>query len=404
MSNQLIYLRKAKLEAWLKALNKRKLVFETLSSFLETKTFDERADLTPDELIVRDFSESLLLNPQRKVAWLDKFMKEFFVRRRVISYDIAEGLFQVLIPLCADSTCFGKPLDIICKLLDRDFYRFFDFMQKVFTQLPICLLKKMNLKDYLNKKISPDSQAKAFVLLKILSESDRAIEDLLEADQQALEVFKNWGTCIEETRFRKSSKSEMISVIHSKDLSISYKTRDKVIQVSGYFEVNSSPEKLVELFTSPFERKEWDLKLVNIFEDAPGFKIYYEIDGKVKEFDVEMNVEQFDSSACIKVHAKMTSCPCSDFFTVFSVERVQSNDSQIELMTGKVRCSWNSEFKGKSGRLVMFDLIGEDTLMVNSFKILMELAQSRDRSYSSKNKRLSIHEAVQRKNLSFLHK
>ena len=399
MSSQIIYHRKVRLESWLKCIVRHKLAFETLSAFLQTKDYDEQVDLTPDELIVRDFSESLFLNPHRKLAFLDKFMKEFFIRRRVISYDIAEDLFEILIPLCSEPSCIGKPLDIICKLLDRDFYRFFDFMQKVFDALPACLLIKMNLKDYLKQKICPDSQAKAFGIIKILEANEVKVDQLLEFDKQALEIYRNWGVCAEQKSVRKESASQVVMLVNSKDLQIGFRTSEKIIEVSGTFEVNSSPSKLVDLITTPFDRVEWDTKLSHMYEDAPFYKLFYTIDNKTQEFDTSIEVSESLTTTEIKVSGKMVNCEYSEFNTVFRIERVSSNDSEIEGKTGKLRCSWESDYKGKAGRLVMFDLIGEDTTLINSFKLLMEFSQSRNLSYCSRNKKLSIHEAVERKKL-----
>lgn len=399
MSNEIIYQRKIRLESWLKCIVRHKLAFETLSAFLQTKDFDEQVDLTPDELIVRDFSEAILLNPHRKLAFLDKFMKEFFIRRRVISYDIAEDLFEILIPLCSEASCIGKPLDIICKLLDRDFYRFFDFMQKVFVALPTCLLIKMNLKDYLKKKICPDSQVKAFGIIKILEANDLKVEQLLEFDKQALEIYRNWGVCAEQRIVRKKSASHVVMLVDSKDLQIGFKTSDKIIEVSGFFEVNSSPSKLVDLITSPFDRQEWDLKLASMFEDAPFYKLFYTIDNKTQEFETSIEVSESLTTTEVRINGKMVNCEYSEFNSVFRIERISSNDSEIEGKTGKLRCSWESDYKGKAGRLVMFDLIGEDTTLINSYKLLMEFSQSRNLSYCTRNKKLSIHEAVERKKL-----
>ena len=80
-----------------------------------------------------------------------------------------ESLLHTLISLSADTSCWSKPIDIISKLMNRDFYKYFDSIQRVFSAINIETLKKMRLNDYINKKINSDCQIKAYDLIKLVA-------------------------------------------------------------------------------------------------------------------------------------------------------------------------------------------------------------------------------------------
>lgn len=400
MSNKIIFQRKVELEFWIKSLIKNQIQVESLSGFLCVSQFNEKGELSSDEVIVKNFIDSILKNPNRKIAFLDKFEKEFFARRRIIDSDIAEELFEALIPLCGDYNIMGKSLDVISKLLNRDYYRFYDFMIGVFCNLPLGLMNKMNLKDYIKQRISPDSQRKAYEVLTILQNNDKNIEELLGYDQDAVKIYRSWGMC-EPKMVLNSYKSEVISLIRSKELNLDYRIEDKTVQVTGCFETLTTLDKIVELVTSPFVRKEWDLRLRNMFEDDEGFKMYYEMDNKVYEYDAIFDIQQNPSSAEIKITGLLSETDLGEFSWTFYAISIMSNDS---IETGKVRCNWVLDYKGKATKLIIYDLIGEENLLQNSFRLLFELSQMRSFSFYSRCKTNSMHESIIRKSRSVVGK
>lgn len=398
MSTKVIHQRKNELEIWIKCLIRHKVEIDLLSSFLCVSKYNEKEELSPDELLVKKFAEEISKNPNRKIAFLDKFQKDFFIRRRIIDSDIAEGLFEVLIPICADINTMGKSLDIICKLTNRDYYRFYDFMIGVFTNLPLNLLKQMNLKDYMKLRINPDSQRKAYEILKILENAEKNVEELLGFDEEAIRIFRSWGMCQQKSVLN-SYKSELISLIKSKEMNLSYKIEDKTVLVIGNFETVTDIEKIVDLFVSPFERKEWDLNLVNMIEEEEGLKMYYEAENKIYEFDVMCEKLQTPSSVEIKMSGVLSESDLGEFTYTFSAKSIKSNDS---FESGKLSCSLTQLYKGKATKLVIYDLIGEETKLQNSFRLLLDLSQTRSFSFLSRCKTNSIHESIMRKTQSYV--
>lgn len=168
MSRNVISFRKKSLEGWVKDLISYNIEPVLVSKFLKVKKFIENEDFTPDEQLVLTFIEKITTESNKKIAFLDKFEKEFFLRRRAMNPEITASLLTLLIPMCADPSCMSKPMDIISKLLNRDFYRYFDCVQKVFVSLPIKIIKRMNFKDYIKRKINPDSQRRAYEILELI--------------------------------------------------------------------------------------------------------------------------------------------------------------------------------------------------------------------------------------------
>lgn len=162
--------RKSQLELWLKGVIKA-TQSSCLNKFLKLKKNCDLLELSPDEALVISFIDSISEDSQKKKAFLDNFDKNFFVRRRFINGNLTQDLLKILISLCADAKFWGKPFDIISKLTHRDFYKYYENVQKIFVALPMIELKKMQLNEYLKKKISGDCQLKAYELLRLVQSS-----------------------------------------------------------------------------------------------------------------------------------------------------------------------------------------------------------------------------------------
>ncbi|OMJ90291.1 hypothetical protein SteCoe_7410 [Stentor coeruleus] len=401
MSRNVVSFRKKALEGWLKDLISYNIEPRLVCEFLKVKKFIENEEFTPDEQLVLTFIEKITTESNKKIAFLDKFEKEFFLRRRAMNPEITASLLTLLVPMCADPSCMSKPMDIISKLLNRDFYRYFDCVQKVFVSLPIKILKRMNFKDYIKQKINPDSQRRAYEIIELIrvnsEDGQVAVEEILENDQDSLRIYNNWGSC-EEKKISSAYSSDVIPLIKRKDLHLEYKISEKVITVGGFIEATSSISKICDLFIDSDMRRTWDLALEDMRETEAGYKMTYVAEKNIYNFECDTDIEEDSNWTRIIFKGTLIDCPNSKFSSTFLIEKIQGNDSDEFEEVGKLRCSWNLEYRGKASKIIMLDIVGEDNKLQNSFILLLEAAQARNFSICGRIKNNSIHEAVQRKN------
>lgn len=168
ISRKIVSYRKDALENWLRILIHNQIDKDQTDKFLKLNQNKLPSSLSADENTVVTFISNISKEPNKKIAYLDSFAKEFFSRRRFINTDFIENLLKTLISLCSDPTCMSKPIDIIYKLVKRDFFKDYKSIIKVFVGTSPEILKTMRLDEYLNKKINPDCQVKAYELLKLI--------------------------------------------------------------------------------------------------------------------------------------------------------------------------------------------------------------------------------------------
>jgi hypothetical protein len=192
--------------------------------------------------------------------------------------------------------------------------------------------------------------------------------------------------------------SDVISLIKRKDLHLEYKISEKVITVGGFIEVTSSISKICDLFIDFDMRRTWDLALEDMREIEAGYRMTYVAEKNIYNFECDTDIEEDSNWTRITFKGTLIDCPNSKFNSTFLIEKIQGNDSDEFEEVGKLRCSWNLEYRGKASKVIMLDIVGEDNKLQNSFILLLEAAQARNFSICGRVKNNSIHEAVQRKN------
>ncbi|OMJ94457.1 hypothetical protein SteCoe_2361 [Stentor coeruleus] len=163
--------RKLELETWIIGALAVKDLENLLKEFLGIKVdcenlVDEHL-LNEDEVVIRNFSESINGNSNQRMNLLDTFEKKYFSKRRIIREKQIGTLLGTLLPLCGDEFIGTKSLYVLYKLCTRDHNKDFEIFIQTLTKMPIDMLKKMKLDEYLLKKRYSESQIQAFHILNI---------------------------------------------------------------------------------------------------------------------------------------------------------------------------------------------------------------------------------------------
>ncbi|OMJ86336.1 hypothetical protein SteCoe_12187 [Stentor coeruleus] len=177
--------RKLELENWIF----RALAVEDIENLLKTflgikddyQSLIDEHTLNDDEVMIRNFSNSINGNSNQRMSLLDTFEKKYFGRNRIIREKQVGTLLGTLLPLCGDEFIGTKSLHVLYKLCTRDYNKDFEIFIQMLTKMPIDMLKKMKLDEYLLKKRYSESQIQAFHILNILKSylDTKAIIDIV---------------------------------------------------------------------------------------------------------------------------------------------------------------------------------------------------------------------------------
>lgn len=215
----------------------------------------------------------------------------------------------------------------------------------------------------------------------------------MNEDEEALKIYQNWGVC-EEIVKEVKTHTLMIPLISSKELNLSYQINGKTLEVSGYFDIRCKMSRLYNLIIVPDCRQEWDLRLKSMHECENGYKMSYFSDHKTFTFTTTLEVTENPTFFEATFTGTLENDPSSQIKFFYTVEKISGNDFEE---SEKVRCSWNYEFKGRASKIIMYDIIGEDNLLQNSFFMLIQCCPDNYYSVNCRPKRVSICEAAARK-------
>jgi hypothetical protein len=179
-SKSIIEDRKQKLQTWLQSLSKCPKFNKKLCKFLNISTqilskADE--DLHPDDLYTREFINLLENDSNQKLSILKIFSMKFLARRRKVNSESIKKLLKSLLPLCNKEIFSGIVLDLLLKMMSREYFSASAAILHEFCEMPVNDLKIMNLDEVLvNDRCG---RSLALALLKELKSGNPMI-DLLE--------------------------------------------------------------------------------------------------------------------------------------------------------------------------------------------------------------------------------
>ena len=305
VSKSIIEDRKLKLQDWLQALAKCPKLFNKLCQFLNINTrllLIEDEDLHPDDLYVREFISLLQNDSNQKLSILKIFSMKFLARRRKINSDSIVRLLRSLIPLVPKAIFTGIVLDLLLKMMSREYFSVSSSVLKEFCELPLALLQSMSLDEILVSSRTGEGQA--LEVLKVIKASSPSADLLavviatqLNRSQHALNIFNCWSSTSLAPKARSSASTDALwSVLYSNEkFRISYKCNLDQLDLDINLSLNSSLSTLIDLITDPCGRVRWDGKIKTMKADSN--KCIFEIMNKrkVTQVHADLAIESFES-------------------------------------------------------------------------------------------------------------
>ena len=367
-SKSIIEERKSKLQDWLQSIAKCPKLFNKLCNFLNINTdylLKNDEDLHPDDLYVREFISLLQNDSNQKLSILKIFSMKFLARRRKINSDSTVRLLESLIPLIPKPIFSGIVLDLLVKMMSREYFSVSSSVVKDFCELPITLLQSICLNEILTSSRTGESQV--LELLKLIKSSSPSLNLLqlvittqLNQSHQALNIFENWSNTSITPKVKSSASIDALwSVLYSNEkFRISFKSNLNQLDLDINLNLNSTLTTLIDLITNPCDRIKWDSKVKTMKTEAN--KCVFELINKRKVTQVQSDlaVESFDC------YHKITFNDLNDsgLSSSFCIEQ--------EFKAKQEESFFSSENKtcATAGSCKMFD---ED---VERFKVLMKVS------------------------------
>lgn len=240
--------------------------------------------LNDGEMLIQTFNARLLRESNNKVRVIEDFDQRFFGIPRFIRYEFSVLLLADVVPLCADPVFGSKALDIVYKILSREWVRSHQEFRSALLKLPVEMLATMRLDEYLLGEVRP-ANSQAFSVFSAVydfyqrgGQLAKALK-VLNGSSAALELFQGWTSgCIsprlhEEERPRRKS-GEWVELGSSEcDLSLKHRELDGVLELLHTMLVHVSPELVLTALTEWEIRKKWDenmrsLSVVETYSDT----------------------------------------------------------------------------------------------------------------------------------------
>ena len=240
--------------------------------------------LNDGEQLIQTFNARLLREPNNKVRVIEDFDQRFFGIPRFIRYEFSVLLLADVVPLCADPVFGSKALDIVYKILSREWVRSHQEFRSALLKLPPEMLATMRIDEYLLGVVRP-ANSQAFSVFSAIydfyqraGQAGKALK-VLNGSFAALELFQGWTSgCLsprvqeEERPHRKSG--EWVELATSEcDLSLKHRELDGVLELLHTMLVHVSPEMVLTALVEWEIRKKWDetmrsLSVVEVYSDT----------------------------------------------------------------------------------------------------------------------------------------
>ena len=442
MNPAVISKRKSGLEKWLQHALTFKILETRLKSFLEIPSDvlskpDAPDKINDDEILIKEFETSIQSSPHSKTNIIDSFDKKFFHKRRTIREQYINTLLKTIVPLCSDEYIGSKSLYVLYKLCNSVYFREFELAIKELAKLPAQTLALMKLNDHLMKRRSSDGQSQAYhILNEIRGYMDEAsLEIVLEYDEEALSVFRNWnsGTVASKVVNEVVSTSDWRTLTNNEDICINFRIENKELEFWVWFNIESDMYSIAELIVTPSKRKLWDLSLQEMEEvkrnhDDKCFRLLYSHDRNLYEFHSSLSINT--SIFCSKIQFKsknfthlQTKGILGRLESHYKLEKNLNNDhsftaspskeqsprrtssggdlllDELEKKKSSIKVTWKAKFCEISKKMLISDCFQETEIVRNTFARFLEVAESRTDQVTQRNPSNSIWQACERKKL-----
>ena len=400
-SKSVIEDRKLKLQNWLQALAKCPKFMKKLCKFLNInihRLLKNDEDLHPDDLYVREFINLLENDSNQKLSILKIFSMKFLARRRKINSDSVARLLKSLIPLVPKSIFTGIVLDLLLKMMSREYSSVSSLVQKEFCDLPLSLLQSMALDEILIASRTGEGQA--LEIVKLVKSSNPSVDLLqlvtftqLNQSQQALSIFNSWSNTSLTPKVKSSTSMDALwSVLYSNDkFRISFRYNLSQLDLDINLNLNSCKSTLIDLIANPNDRIRWDSKIKSMKTESN--KCIFELINKRKVSQVtqDISIESFDCYHKITFadsgnHGLSSSYCIEQEFTAKQEENFFSSENKTCATAGscklfdedveKYKVLMRISCKGHAMSLFRDDVVHESNELLKSVKRFVLLAEN----------------------------
>lgn len=272
-SSKIVNFRREVMQNWFRELCQCGRFEKKLCQFfnINFKVLHEKAPLIEaDDKKVLEFIRSMDEEGKNRLSVFKSFVENFLARRRNLSKEIIQKLLMRIMPLCNEKVLGGLVLDFISKLTNREFYYNYEKAREEILVVPLAFIKCMHLEEYLLQKKHGDGQLQAYNLLNLFKtqSSDQSIHkntitEILNNNTQAYELYENWDIW----QNKKRPKSEILEIVRwntmksSEKIKCLYKYSKGQLEFDIELNVKGTKDRVLEVFTTPEERKKWDCKV-----------------------------------------------------------------------------------------------------------------------------------------------
>ena len=225
--------------------------------------------LNDGEQLIQTFNARLLREPNNKVRVIEDFDQRFFGLQRFIRYEFSVLLLSDVVPLCADPVFGSKALDIVYKILSREWVRSHQEFRSALVKLPPEMLATMHLDEYLIGDIR-SANSQAFTVFSAIydyyqrgGQMGKALR-VLNGNAAAMELFEGWvNGCIsprihEEERPRRKSGEWVELSRTAGDLSLKHREMEGVLELMITLLIHVPPDQVLPALTEWKIRQKWD--------------------------------------------------------------------------------------------------------------------------------------------------
>ena len=400
-NKQTIQTRKEKIQDWLKKVSYCPKFTKKLCRFFmisEEKLINNAKELDQDDFYVREFVEMLENEKNQKLNILKIFTKKFLARRRKVTPSTVKILLRSLVALCGKSLLSGLSLDLLNKLMTREYFSEYLLVVEEFCKLDSEFLAQMHLEEILIKGKCGELQA--FELLNILKPSQHK-ENIFEIvrfiqlnrNPVAFEVYINWEkSAVKPLQKFSCSQDINLVVLYSSDkCRISYLNSPYQLDVHVSLTLNASKDKLIELVTNPTERAKWDLKMK--MQKTDQNLCVFEFLHKKERFLAESQVSFDSSENFCKIN--FSDSGESGFASQVCIETELEGKNEESLIgsenitcatygscrefeedCGRLKVSMKFSCKGKWVKAFSDDVVHESTVLIKSIKRLISMCEN----------------------------
>jgi hypothetical protein len=193
----------------------------------------------------------------------------------------------------------------------------------------------------------------------------------------------SWGQQISPIQGSSESKiQDWRPLMSEKNMSLEFRFINRELEINGHMVVKSTLSRIIEIITSPAERKKWDIRLKEMISIPDGYVFIYSSDRKLYEFHSLVKTSQTDIVSSVEFSTlcyefKRQNTVLGNFNSLYTAEVVEDANYENRYPK-KIKVTWNARFCQNSFELIRGDVFQEADVLKRSFDKLVDLAEFKE--------------------------